>query len=161
LTYFWTRTRRGISQAAMRHFGASREIVAPLVSDQVVRAALRAPQRAKQDSALYWRILERANADVAKLPSTDSWRTDPPGAQRRSERSRQARAAYIPLLERSPLRPWFSDALRAGLERGGLGGELRSHFGLRRVQALCTLTLWLDRYGDLVTDPEPGPLFEA
>ena len=161
LTYFWTRTRRGISQAAMRHFGASREIVAPLVSDRVVRAALRAPQRAKRDSALSWRVLELANADVARLPSTESWRDEPPGAQRRSERSRQARAAYISLLERSPLRPWLSEALRGGLERGGLGGELRSHFGLRRVQALCTLQLWLDRYRELLADPDPAPLIEG
>jgi hypothetical protein len=161
LTYYWTRTRRGISQAAMRHFGASRQIVAPLVSDGVVRAALLAPQRAKLDSALYWRVLELVNPEVAKLPSTEAERHTPPGRQRRSERSRAARAVYIPLLERSPFRPWFSEALRAGLERGGLGGELRSHFGLRRVQALCTLTLWLDRYRDLVKDAGPGPLVEA
>jgi Asparagine synthase len=161
LTYYWTRTRRGISQAAMRHFGASRQIVAPLVSDGVVRAALRAPQRAKLDSALYWRVLDLVNAEVARLPSTEAERHAPPGRQRRSERSPAARAAYLPLLERSPLRPWFSESLRSGLERGGLGGELRSHFGLRRVQAICTLGLWLDRYRDLLTDPDPAALIEG
>jgi asparagine synthetase B (glutamine-hydrolysing) len=159
LTYFWTRTRRGISQSAMRLFGDRYELVLPFISDTVVRAALAAPQRAKVDGALYRRVLEAANPDVASLPSTDGAAT-PSGVLRRSERSRESRDAYRSLLERSPLRPWFSDDLLGGLERGGLGGELRSHFGLRRVQAICTLTLWLDRYRDLVADPDPGPLLE-
>jgi hypothetical protein len=160
LTYFWTRTRRGVAQAPMKHFGASHEVLAPLVSDRVVRAALAAPQGSKVGSALYRRVLERANPAVARLPSSEDRRHDPPGRQRRSERAPEARRVYRELLERSPLRPWFSAPLSEGLQRGGLGGELRSHFGLRRLQALCTLTLWLDRYGGRLSDPDPRPLVD-
>jgi asparagine synthetase B (glutamine-hydrolysing) len=158
LTYYWTRTRRGISQAAMKLFGGRYEVVAPFVSDGVVRAALLAPQRSKLDGALHRRVLEHADAEVAALPSSDQGQQAPPALQRRSERSPESRAAYRSLLMRSPLRPWFSDALRDGLSRGRLGGEIRSHFGLRRVQGVCTLTLWLDRYGSLVSDPDPTPV---
>jgi hypothetical protein len=158
LIYFWTRTRRGISQAPMKLFGTRYNVVAPLVSDEVVRAALLAPQRAKVDGALYRQVLELVNPEVASLPSTEDQRHAPPGPLRRSERSREARDAYLPLLLRSPLRPWFGEALIGGLDRGGLGGELRSHFGLRRLQAICTLTLWLDRYGAQISDPDPEAL---
>jgi asparagine synthetase B (glutamine-hydrolysing) len=158
LAYYWTRTRRGISQSAMKLFGGRYEVVAPFVSDQVVRAALLAPQRSKLDGALHRRVLEHAHAEVAALPSSDEGQQAPPAFQRRSERSPESRLAYRSLLMRSPLRPWFSDALRDGLSRGRLGGEIRSHFGLRRVQGVCTLTLWLDRYGGLVSDPEPTAL---
>jgi asparagine synthetase B (glutamine-hydrolysing) len=158
LTYYWTRTRRGISQAAMKLFGGRYEVVAPFVSDQVVRAALLAPQRAKLDGALHRRVLQHAHAEVAALPSADEGHQARPAFQRRSERSPESRLAYRSLLLRNPLRPWFSDQLRDGLSRGRLGGEIRSHFGLRRVQGICTLTLWLDRYGSLVSDPDPAPL---
>jgi asparagine synthetase B (glutamine-hydrolysing) len=161
LTYYWTRTRRGISQSAMKLFGGRYEVVAPFVSDEVVRAALVAPQRSKLDGALHRRVLEHAHAEVAALPSSDDGRQAPPAFQRRSERSPESRLAYRSLLLRSPLRPWFSDQLRDGLSRGRLGGEIRSHFGLRRVQGICTLTLWLDRYGSLVSDPDPAPLLGA
>jgi asparagine synthetase B (glutamine-hydrolysing) len=161
LTYYWTRTRRGISQSAVRLFGSRFELVLPFVSDRVVRAALAAPEHAKLGAALYREVLERANPAVAGLPSTDDAEHAPAGVLRRTERSREARATYVSLLERSPLRPWFSEALRDGLERGGLGGELRSHFGLRRLQAMCTLTLWLDAYSDALADPDPAPLFDG
>jgi Asparagine synthase len=161
LTYYWTRTRRGISQSAVRLFGSRFELVLPFVSDRVVRAALAAPERAKLGGSLYRKVLERANPEVVSLPSTDDAELAPAGRLRRTERSREARDVYASLLERSPLRPWFGAALRDGLERAGLGGELRSHFGLRRLQAMCTLTLWLDAYGERIADPDPAPLFDG
>jgi hypothetical protein len=130
----------------------------PFLNDAVIRASLRAPQDAKAEGRLFRRVFELVNPAIGGLPSTNDG--DPRGARatRRPTRSPAARRLYSSLLARSPLRPWFSDDLRAALERGKLGKRVQRAGFLERVQLVCCLTLFLDRYRDRLDEFDPSEL---
>ena len=154
LTFWWNRGRRAIGPASQRVLGERHEVVAPFVADAVAAAGIGSvPARLTPQ-----RILRVANAEVARLPSSDEAPSPRARDTRAHERSRQARREFVSVLRRSPMRPWFSRRLDQRLEEGRLGAALRRHVGLRRVQMLASLTLWAERYADVIGDPDPSPL---
>ena len=159
LAPYWHRMRRGISASPTRLLGHRHEVAIPLVGSRFVRTALRASPRAKFGGAFYRQVLAVANAEVARLPSTNDELPRPQRTRRRVERSPEARRLYLQLLEASPLRPWFSAEMERALERHKLGPVLRSGWGVGRVHALCYLTLWAQRHRDRLGEVDPSPLF--
>jgi Asparagine synthase len=155
---YWHRMRRGIGLSPMRLIGHRHQVALPLAADDLVRTALRVPQRAKVRGGFYRRVLELVNPSVARLPSTNDDLPRPERTRPRLERSPQARGVYLELLAESPLRPWFGHELEAAIERGKLGPVLRTGWGMGRVQALCNLTLWARRHGDLLSELDPRPM---
>jgi hypothetical protein len=156
---YWTRIRRRISPSPTRIFGAHHLVAMPYIGDDLVRATLAAPLSEKLDGRLIRRVFEIVNPVVGALPSTND--PDLPSPRRdlsRVARSREARALYVSLLKRSPLRPWFSDHLRKGVDRGKLGKRAPTSWLFDRLVSLCSLSLWLDRHRDLIADPDPGTL---
>jgi hypothetical protein len=161
LAGYWSRTRRGVSTSPVRMLGSTRQVAMPFLADDVARAALSASLEAKLDGALYRRLLELVNSAVAKLPSTNDGIPPPRATRRMIKRSRQARLAYLELLERSPVRAWFSDRLEAAVTSRKLGPFVRSPWLLTRLHQLCNLTLWTDRYEDRLASVSPPQAFPA
>jgi asparagine synthetase B (glutamine-hydrolysing) len=158
LTIYWTRTRRGVSQAPTRLIGRNHRLAMPFLADGCARAALSIPPGDKADRRFYRELLGRVDRDVARLPSTND-EHPPAGAERpRLSRSRPARRTYLDLLAANPLRPWFSASLSDALDAGKLGRIARSFWRAQRMQNLCTLSLWAERYTDVLTDSDPGEL---
>jgi hypothetical protein len=155
---YWHRMRRGISLSPIRLIGHRHEVAMPLLSDDFVRTALRASAHAKAGGAFYRQVLELSNPEVARLPSTNDELPKPERTRRRLERSRQARGVYLELLAECPLRPWFSSELEGAIERGKLGPVLRTGWGMGRVQALCSLTIWAQRHRELLSELDPTPI---
>jgi hypothetical protein len=158
LGIYWTRTRRRTSPAPLAIFGARNQIAMPFLNDAVIRASLRIPQEEKAEGRLFRRVFEVVNPEIGALPSTNDGVSRGPRATSRPTRSPAARRLYSSLLAASPLRPWFSDDLRAALERGKLGKRVQRAGFLERVQLVCCLTLWLDRYRDRLGDFDPTDL---
>jgi hypothetical protein len=158
LGIYWTRTRRRTSPAPQAIFGARNPIAMPFLNDAVVRASLRAPQEAKAEGRLFRRVFELVNPAIGGLPSTNDGEQRGPRATSRPTRSPAARRLYSSLLATSPMRAWLSDDLRAALERGKLGKRVQRAGFLERVQLVCCLTLWFDRYRDRLGDFDPTEL---
>jgi Asparagine synthase len=156
---YWQRMRRGISLSPMVLVGHRHAVAMPLLSDQVVRTALRASHRAKLGRRFYRQVLDVANPAVARLPSTNDDLPRPDRTRQRLDRSRRARRLYLELLAESPLRPWFSAEFESAIERSKLGPALRTGWGVGRVHTLCYLTLWARRHRELLTGFDPAPLF--
>jgi Asparagine synthase len=161
LTLYWTRTRRGVATSPTRVLGAERPISMPFLADEVARAALSAPLEAKLGGALYRQVLAQANPAVAALPSSNDALPPAPRTRRPLNRSREARRGYLALLERSPLRPWFSDRLEGAIAAGKLGDLVRSSWLLPRLQYVCAFTLWAERYRDRLAELEPAGPFDG
>jgi Asparagine synthase len=160
LAGYWSRTRRGVSTSPARVLGGGRPVAMPFLADDVARAALSASLEAKLDGALYRRLLQLVNPAVADLPSTNDHLPPPPATRPRINRSREARNAYLDLLERSPVRVWFSERLEASVKGRKLGPLVRSPWLLARLHQVCNLTLWTDRYRERlasVCPPDPFP----
>lgn len=152
---FWTRTRRMISSAPMLLIGRSHPLVLPFVAAPVVAAASAVPLEHRFGGKLMRRILGLANPTVARLPSSND------GLPRRivrrsSQRSPAAAATHLDLLARSPLNPWFSPAVREAIARRNLDGVDRDPTLLLRLQCVCMLGLWIERYQDLLGELDPA-----
>ena len=159
LGVYWTRTRRRISPAPTGIFGARHRVCMPILGDGVVRASLRARPEAKADGRLYDRLYELLNQpELNRLPSTNDPTSHDLRTMSRPTSSRGARRFYAELLARSPFRPWLSDDLKEGLARGKLGTRARRVWLLERMQNLCCLTLWHDRYADRLRGFDPAEL---
>jgi hypothetical protein len=161
LAGYWSRTRRGVSTSPVRVLGGTRPVAMPFLADDVARAALSASLEAKLDGALYRSLLELVNPAVAGLPSTNDHLPPPPVTRPRINRSREARNAYLDLLERSPVRPWFSERLEAAVSARKLGRLVRSPWLLARLHQICNLTLWTDRYRERLASSRPRDPFPA
>jgi hypothetical protein len=158
---FWHRMRRGISLSPIRLIGHRHEVALPLLAHDFVCTALRASAQEKVDGAFYRRVLTAVNPAVARLPSTNDDLPKRERTRRRLDRSREARRSYLQLLAECPLRRWFGPELEEAIEHQKLGPVLRTGWGLGRVQALCYLTLWAQRYREPLGDPDPSPLFDS
>ena len=159
LGYYWTRTRRRIGLSTVKVFGAGHGLALPFLADSVARLAVAAPPEERLEGRLNRRILDLANREVGRLPATYDQRFRAPYGGATLAWSAEAQRTYLSLLERSPLLPWLSPALRRAVDRGRLPGRYnRSYWLLERLQSLCAFTLWAHRYGDLVSDLDPQGL---
>jgi Asparagine synthase len=160
LGIYWTRTRRRVGPAPVGIFGARHSVCMPFLGDGVIRASLRARPEAKLEGRLFDRLYELIDrSEIGRLPSTN----DPKGhglrTGSRPTSSPAARGFYTDLLARSPMLPWLSDDLRTGLARRKLGTRARRVWLLERMQNVCCLTLWHDRYAHRLRGLDPAELF--
>jgi Asparagine synthase len=149
LAIYWLRTRRSIGAGPLELVGSQTPVSIPFAGDRVVRAALAVAPREKLSSALYKRVWERADPEIAALPSTNDPGYDPgPRDFPRIVLSRQAVRGYVDVLSRHPLRPLFSKRLDGDVEDGRLRPYLRNRQKLQALDALCRFGLWHERYGE-------------
>jgi hypothetical protein len=159
LGIYWTRTRRRVGPAPVGIFGSRHPVCMPFLGDGVIRASLRARPEAKLEGRLFDRLYELiGRREIGRLPSTNDPTRHDLRTRSRPTSSRAARGFYAELLARSPLLPWLSDDLKAGLARRKLGTRARRVWLLERMQSLCCLTLWHERYADRLRGFDPTEL---
>jgi hypothetical protein len=85
LSVLGTRTVRAVAPSPMLLFAPEVDVRLPFVHPEVITAALTVPLDRKLGGGFYRQVLEAANSDVAKLPSTnDDLPKPPPGARRQT-----------------------------------------------------------------------------
>lgn len=156
---YWTRTRRMIASAPMQLIGQSHPLVLPFVAASVIAAAGGVPLEDRFGGNLMRRILELANPTVARLPSSHDG-LPKQIVRRSSQRSPAAAATHLDLMARSPLYPWFSPAVHEAIAQRDLSGLDRDPTLLLRIQGVCMLGLWIERYQDLIGDLDPAPILD-
>lgn len=156
----YNRSRRANGSSPTSIVGIRNRLFAPLVSDEIARPALAAPPLERGAGDVYRTVFRILRPDVGGLPSTHDG-LEPERVRRPGTRTRDARAAHLHFLERSPLRPWFSPRLEALITRGGLAPIDRSTRLVRLIASICMFGLWTERYGDLVGDLDPSELLGA
>jgi hypothetical protein len=158
LSGFWTRTRRRVSPGPTSIYGDRHAVAMPMTAEGFIRATLAVPGDQKADGRFYRQVMELANPGVASLPSSnDPGRREARTAVRPTT-SPAARRMYASLLARSPLKPWFAEELRGALARGKLGKRARRLGFLERMQIICGLTLWWERYEHRLRGFDPADL---
>jgi hypothetical protein len=154
LAIYWLRTRRSISSGPLELIGSHVPVAIPFAGDAVVRAALAVDPRKKLGGALYKRVWQAVDPEVAALPSTNDPGYDPgPKTGPRIVMSRESIRGYVDVLSRHPLRPLFSERLEGDLERGRIRPYLRHRKKQQMLDGLCRFGLWFERYEDRL-----GPL---
>ena len=149
LAIYWLRTRRSIAAGPLELIGSHSPVTTPFAGDAVVRAALAVEPGQKLGGALYKRVWELADREIAALPSTNDPGYDPgPREFRRIVMSQKAIRGYVDVLSRHPLRPLFSMRLEADVERGRIRPYLRHRQRLQALDALCRFAVWYERYRD-------------
>lgn len=146
LSFYRTRTARGVSSYPSGLLGAVGAVFAPGAADAVAVAVL-GGKRDVMGDPIYAALLERLDPELARLPTTSDTPRRPPHLPRRW-RSPQALAMYRELLAEGPLAGHVSAGLRDWLCDPGdreLSGSLR--LGMEGVALLHS---WWRRYRDLL-----------
>ena len=158
LALYCTRTLRGIAVSPGCILAPHHALFMPLVSDGVVSGAMAVDPGEKLDGRLYRRVLREIDPKIGALPSTNDG-LERAVSRRPLQRTREARDAHLDLLERSPLRPWFSPRLEDMVARRVLARVDKSPRRVVRVQMIASFGLWCERYRDLIGEPDTAPLF--
>jgi hypothetical protein len=153
----FNRSRRANGSSPTSVVGLRNRLFAPLVSDGVARAGMAAPPLERASKAVCMAAFRVLRPDIGRLPSTHDG-VEPERVRRPGTRTREARAAHLALLAKSPLRPWFSPRLEALIGRGGLAPVDGRARALRLVQGICMFGLWTERYGDVLGKIDPAEM---
>lgn len=143
LTFYRTRTMRGIACYPTGLLGQRASVVAPAASLDFALASLSATDAARQDDGLYRATFEALAPEIGRLPSTAHFPRPAPHRPR-SWRSGPAVAAHRERLAHGPLAGLVAPGLSAWLDgspRPELDPDLR--LGLEGVSLLHA---WWERY---------------
>jgi hypothetical protein len=143
LSFYRTRSVRGVSTYPSGLLGRAAQILAPAGSDAVAVAALSVTPEGRSGDGLYGAVFDRLNPAVGALPSTSDTPRRPPRLPRRWC-SAPAVDAHREHLEAGPFAPHLSPELCAWLaapETGELSPDLRIG-----IEAISLFHAWCDRY---------------
>jgi hypothetical protein len=155
LTFYATRTVRGISLTPHAVFGANLTTVTPCTDHAVATALLATRPSQKFGAKLYRALFERAGPNVGALPSTRE-RVPPPAITRaRRGLSSAAVGGYERVLAGGPLEPALSPEIRRHLTEGTLGEGLADPALHRGVLAITLFHLWHERYSARLGGADP------
>jgi hypothetical protein len=162
LSFYTTRTVRGISLTPNAVLGADLVTVMPGADHGVAAALLRTRPSEKFHSRIYRALFERVNRGVGELPSTHEMRSPPAIVRPRRGLSTAAVRGYERVLAEGPLGRTLSDEIRRHLTGGTLAAGLAEPSLHRGVLAVTLLHLWHERYRDRLAGNDPlGELASA
>jgi hypothetical protein len=149
LTFYRTRTVRGVACYPTGLLGRRAHIVAPAASHDFAMASFSATEAAARDDGLYAAAFEALAPEIGRMPSTTT-SPRPPGGRVRLWLSEPAVAAHRERLAEGPLAGVLAPELRAWLDtadRSEPGPDLR--LGLEGVSLLHS---WWARYRDVLRE---------
>ena len=155
LTFYATRTVRGISLTPNAIFGAELTTVTPGTDHRVAAALLEIRPSEKFDARIYEALFARVNPSAWRLPSTHD--RSSPAAETRARRglSPAAVEGYRHVLAGGPLARALSAEVRQHLDNGTLEAGLAEPVLHRGVLAVTLFHLWHERYRDQLADDDP------
>jgi hypothetical protein len=154
LTFYTTRSRRGVSTYATKLLGDRSQVIVPGASDAFARAGLSASVPAKLGGGLYRAVFETIAPAAAAIPSTAEAPRPQPHLPRRWCSPAALEALRGSLLE-GPFAPHLSAELR-GWTEGSLA-EPPAHLRLAG-ESLNLLHAWWRRYRDHLRPVDPADL---
>jgi hypothetical protein len=155
LTFYATRTVRGISLTPHAVLGTDVATVTPCTDHQVALACLATRPVEKFDTRIYRAMFAKLNPAVGELPSTHDELPTPAVTRERRGLSADAVRGYEKALTDGPLDRALSAEVRGHLARGTLGEALADPTLYRGVLAISLLHLWHERYSDRLADGDP------
>jgi len=162
LTFYATRTVRGISLTPNAILGADLTTVTPGTEHGVAAALLRTRPSEKFHARIYEALFERVNTTVGALPSSRDMPSPRVIAGARRGLSDAAVRGYERILAAGPLERALSNEVRGHLSAGTLAEGLAEPPLHRGVLAATLLHLWHERYESRLAGDDPlGELIEA
>ncbi|HEY7150301.1 MAG TPA: asparagine synthase-related protein [Solirubrobacterales bacterium] len=155
LTFYATRTVRGISLTPNAILGADMATVTPCTDDRVVTALLETRPLEKFHARIYRALFDQVNPTVGDLPSTHERQPAPAITRPRRGLSRSAVRGYERVLVDGPLERILGDEVRERLAQGTLAEGLAEPAFHRGVLAVTLLHLWHERYRDRLAGDDP------
>jgi asparagine synthase len=155
LTFYSTRTVRGISLTPNAVFGADLTTITPCTDHAVATALLATRPSEKFHAEIYRALFERANPTVGALPSTHDRLAPPAMTRTRRGLSAAAVSGYEHVLTSGPLGRLLSAEIRQHLADGTLGEGLADPTLHRGVLAVTLFHLWHERYRDQLRGDDP------
>jgi hypothetical protein len=155
LTFYATRTLRGISLTPHGILGSELATVTPFTEHVVAAACLAIRPPEKFHDRIYAALFARLHPRAGTLPSTHD--PLPPRLPTRPRRglSEPAVRGYERILASGPLAGVLSPALRRHLHEGTLGHALRDPVVFRGALAVALFHLWHERYADRLGAVDP------
>src|SRR5256885_15402608 len=155
LTFYATRTVRGISLTPHAILGTDMATVTPCTDHGVAVACLATDPAAKFHAGIYGAMFAKLNPTVGGLPSTHDRFPAPPITRDRRSLSPAAVAGYEAVLTDGPLERALSAELRGHLADRTLGEALTDPTLHRGVLAVSLFHLWHERYRDRLAGDDP------
>jgi Asparagine synthase len=155
LTFYATRTVRGISLTPNAVFGADLDTVTPCTDHAVAAALLATRPSEKFDARIYRALFAKVNPAVGKLPSTHEKGTPPTITRSRRGLSTAAVRGYESLLTGGPLKGALSAEVRGHLADGTLSESIAEPTLQRGILAVTLFHLWHERYRDRLAHDDP------
>jgi hypothetical protein len=155
LTFYATRTVRGISLTPHAVLGADVATVTPCTDHRVAVACLATNPLEKFHTRIYKALFAKVNATVCGLPSTHDELPAPAISRDRRGLSADAVRGYEKVLAGGPLEGALSAEVRGHLAQGTLGQALADPTLHRGVLAISLFHLWHERYRDRLPNDDP------
>jgi Asparagine synthase len=155
LTFYATRTVRGISLTPHAVLGADVATVTPCTDHQVAVACLATRPLEKFNTRIYKALFAKLNPTVGGLPSTHDELPAPAITRDRRALSADAVRGYEKVLTGGPLERALRAEVRAHLAQGTLGEALADPTLHRGVLAISLFHLWYERYRDRLANDDP------
>jgi hypothetical protein len=155
LTFYATRTVRGISLTPHAVLGADVATVTPCTDHRVAVACLATDPVEKFHTRIYQALFAKVNATVMGLPSTHDELPAPAITRERRGLSAEAVRGYERVLTGGPLEPALSSEVRGHLAQGTLAQGLADPTLHRGVLAISLFHLWHERYRDRLAGGDP------
>jgi hypothetical protein len=155
LTFYATRTVRGISLTPHVVLGTDVSTVTPYTDHHVALACLQTRPLEKFETRIYRAMFEKVNPAVGELPSTHDELPAPAITRARRGLSTAAVRGYEQLLARGPLERALSPEVRAHLTDSTLAEALADPVLHRGILAVSLFHLWHERYQDRLGAGDP------
>ena len=155
LTFYATRTVRGISLTPHAVLGADVATVTPCTDHGVAVACLATDPLEKFHTRIYRAMFAKANPAVCGLSVHARRRPTPAVARARRGHSTKAVRGYERVHTGGPLEPMLSPEVAAVLAEGTLGEALADPTIYRGVLAISLFHLWHERYRDRLANDDP------
>ena len=155
LTFYATRTVRGIFLTPNAVFGADLTTVTPCTDHRVAAALLETRPSEKFHARTYRALFAKVNPIVGELPSTHDGRSPPVITRPQRGLSTAAVHGYERVLANGPMERLLSGEVKRHLADGTLGEGLAERTLYRGVLAVTLLHLWHERYRDRLASDDP------
>ncbi len=155
LTFYATRTVRGISLTPQAVLGTDVATVTPCTDHWVALACLATRPLEKFHTRIYRATFAKLNPTVGGLPSTHDGLPAPAITRARRGLSDAAVRGYEQVLTGGPLERVLSAEVRRHLDDGTLGQALADPVLHRGVLAISLFHLWHERYRDRLAGDDP------
>jgi Asparagine synthase len=155
LTFYATRTVRGISLTPHAVLGADLTTVTPCTHHAVAAALLATRPSEKFHAEIYRALFAKANPAVGALPSTHDRRVRPAITRPRRGLSSAAVSGYERVLTDGPLERALSPEVKGHIAAGTLDQGLADPVLHRGALSVTLFHLWHERYRDRLGSGDP------